>query len=279
VKPTKPIATVHLFPGLHKNLIALLRSLTAEDWLRPTVAGSWLVRDVVAHILDVQIRRISIQRDGCFPPTRGRNVAEYTELVDFLNELNMSWVAVMQRASPRALMDMLQVLGPQLAEVVAALDPEAPAIFPVAWAGEDESKNWFDIGREYTELWHHQAQVRLAVDADPLVDRKWLHPVLALGALGLSRALRNVARPDGTAVVLRCDGDAGGTWSAVASSGAWWVHDGAPRNPVAEVEIPSDVAWQVFFNALTTEEAREHACVEGDEALAAAVLSLRSVMV
>ena len=86
-------------------------------------------------------------------------------------------------------------------------------------------------------------------------------------------------RPDGTAVVLRCWGEAGGTWSAVASSGNWLVYEGAARDPVAEVGIPSSVAWQVFFNALALEKAREHAHVQGDEALTAAMLGLRSVMV
>ena len=37
------------------------------------------------------------------------------------------------------------------------------AIFSVAWAGESESENWFDVARDYTERWHHQQQIRDAV--------------------------------------------------------------------------------------------------------------------
>ena len=43
------------------------------------------------------------------------------------------------------------------AEYHQALDPFGAAMFPVSWAGEEESTNWFDTAREFTERWHHQA--------------------------------------------------------------------------------------------------------------------------
>ncbi len=48
---------------------------------------------------------------------------------------------------------------------VTALDPDAPALFAVAWAGESQSDNRFDTAREYTERWHHQMQIREGVGA------------------------------------------------------------------------------------------------------------------
>ena len=36
--------------------VTLLRGLTPEDWEKPTIAGSWIVRDVVAHIVDLRHR-------------------------------------------------------------------------------------------------------------------------------------------------------------------------------------------------------------------------------
>jgi hypothetical protein len=38
-----PFYTAELFPPLHRELLALLRGLRADDWSRPTVAGSWRV--------------------------------------------------------------------------------------------------------------------------------------------------------------------------------------------------------------------------------------------
>jgi hypothetical protein len=50
------------------SLVTLLRGLPSESWNRSTVAGAWVVRDVVAHLLDSTLRRLSFHRDGMTPP-------------------------------------------------------------------------------------------------------------------------------------------------------------------------------------------------------------------
>ena len=64
----KPIETVDLFLPLQHELTSLLRSLAPEDWQRPTVAGAWRVKDIVTHLLDSDLRRLSLNRDGYIPP-------------------------------------------------------------------------------------------------------------------------------------------------------------------------------------------------------------------
>lgn len=279
MRPAVRVETAHLLPALHERLMELLHGLSSDAWGLPTVAGSWSVRDVAAHLLDVQLRRVSMQRDGHFPPVGGEDLARYDALVAHLNRLNASWVEAMARVSPPLLVELLEVAGPACARVLAGLDPEAPALFPVAWAGEEESRNWFDVGRDYTELWHHQAQIRLAVGAEPLTSPRWLGPVLALAVRGLPRALAALERPPGCAVVLRCVGEAGGAWSAVASSRGWELHEGEAPRPAARVALPEEVAWRLFFNACSPAEARAAAEVWGEAELVEAALALRSVMV
>ncbi len=53
------VDVVPLFLPLHEELVRLLSGLSAADWERPTVAGTWRVRDVAAHLLDTDLRRIS----------------------------------------------------------------------------------------------------------------------------------------------------------------------------------------------------------------------------
>lgn len=279
MKEATPVETAHLFPGLHRHLVELLRSLPPEMWRRPTVAGDWRVHDVVAHLLDVQVRRLSMQRDHHFAPAGDRDLSDYAELVAFLNELNASWVAALGRASPDLLVDLLEVVGPQFAELMETLDPDGPAMFPVAWAGETESKNWFDVGRDYTELWHHQAQIRLAVEAELLESGRWLHPVLALAVHGLRRSLATLDRPEGTTLALSITGGAGGDWFLVRSSAGWVVHEGPAATPAATVTLPDRIAWRSFFNALSVEDVRNAAKCSGDQELVRAVLTARSVMV
>jgi uncharacterized protein (TIGR03083 family) len=272
------VDVVPLFRPLHEELVGLLSGLSAADWERPTVAGTWRVRDVAAHLLDTDLRRISSQRDG-WVPAGETPVTGWADLVRFLNGLNAGWVQAARRLSPRVLTELLTYSGRELAAVVATLDPDAPAPFGVLWAGQTVSPNWFDLGREYTEKWHHQAQIRLAVGAAPLDGRRFLHPVLALSMHALPRALDGEAAPEGTAVIVSVTGEAGGTWSVVRDSAGWRLFEGVSPSPAARVAMDGDTAWRLFYNALSADEARRRVTAEGDERLATAVLRARSVMV
>ena len=57
-----PIITAQLFPKVESHLIELLRSLRPDEWTLPTIAGAWTVRDVAAHLLDTETRRVSMSR-------------------------------------------------------------------------------------------------------------------------------------------------------------------------------------------------------------------------
>src|SRR6266851_4585015 len=158
--PLGPIETVTLFPPLHEELMRLLRNLSPEDWQRPTVCTGWMVRDIAAHLLDGDLRRLSFTRDGVFPPPPPAPIQSHQDLVGFLNGLNAEWVRAARRMSPRVLVDLLELTGPQVSAYFASLHPDGEAAFSVGWAGEPVSANWFDTAREYTERWHHQQQIR-----------------------------------------------------------------------------------------------------------------------
>src|SRR5918993_4890273 len=182
------IHTIDLFEPLDDLLLALLRSLSREDWARPTVAGRWTVRDVVAHLLDTPLRRLSFVRDG-FPPSLANDatgtpeavvIRNDADLAAFVNAMNADGVRTYGRLSPAVLIDLMSLATHQLREHLRAAADDAPAAFPVSWAGETVSAHWFDVAREYTERWHHQAQIRLAVDAlPPILAGRLYAPVLA----------------------------------------------------------------------------------------------------
>ena len=146
-KQTIPINTVHLFPVLDKLLIELLKSLTPEEWDAPTIAKRWTVKDIVSHLLDGNLRTISILRDHHFGEP-SKNIHSYKELVDFLNQLNMSWTAAAKRLSPQILVELLETTGKQYCEQLALLQPFDTAVFAVSWAGQEQSENWFHTARE-----------------------------------------------------------------------------------------------------------------------------------
>ena len=94
-----PIVTLPLFAGLDRLLLALLRSLTPADWQLPTLARAWTVHDVAAHLLDGNLRTLSMLRDGHFgeaPPAD----TSYPSLVVYLDGLNAGWVRTSGRHTP-----------------------------------------------------------------------------------------------------------------------------------------------------------------------------------
>src|SRR6187455_3613317 len=101
LEPLPPVDTRWMFRPVSGGLVTLLRQLTPADWHRPTVAGAWLVRDVVAHLLDTALRRLSVDRDGMTPPPPPEPIASEREFVTFINRQNAQWVATAGRLSPR----------------------------------------------------------------------------------------------------------------------------------------------------------------------------------
>jgi uncharacterized protein (TIGR03083 family) len=238
--PVRPVYLVERFPPLHAELMALLRSLSSEDWDRPTVARLWKVKDIVAHLLDTGLRRLSFGRDHYVAPA-DQAIASYADLV-------------------------------------AYLDPHATAIFGVAWAGEETSPVWFDIAREYTERWLHQQQIREAVAAPGLLSREWLYPALDVFVRALPHTYRNVAAADGDRVRILIQGEAGGAWTLVRQGGAWQLFSGGDTKSTATVSLDAESAWKLFSKGLTQEAARTRIELGGDRRLGEPIFSALAIM-
>jgi len=323
MKSIEPVFVTELFCQIHAELLSLLSNLSGDDWVKPTAARQWVVKDIAAHLLDGDIRRLSYQRDKApmvAPETPGSpsstapsstapsstapsstapsstapsstapsstapsstapsSTDGYRELVDFLNQLNADWIRAAKRISPGLLIEFLEVTGAQVCELFRTLDPFAPALFGVAWAGEQESQNWFDIAREYTEKWHHQQQIRDAVGAPPLTGRKWLFPVLDTFLRGLPHTYRDTQAEEGSSVVFIITGEAGGEWTLKRESGAWKLYAGESDTAVCLVRMEQDAAWRLLTKGLSQEEAAERVEISGDDRLGMPILGMLAVM-
>jgi uncharacterized protein (TIGR03083 family) len=268
-----------LFRPLSADIVALLRTLQPDDWTKPTLAGSWRVREVVAHMVDTALRRLSAARDhATFPPPE-KPIRNERDLATFINDLNASWVRGTRPLSPRVLTDLYAHAAGQLADYMENASLEGFARFPVSWAGEAESPTWFDIGREFTEVWHHGAQIRAAVHAGPFHDPQWLHVVLDLVVRGLPHAYRDIRAASGTAIQLHITGASGGDWTLQTIDDRWDISAGGTDQPAVTATMTDETAWRLLFNALSAAEAESLIRLDGDAALGRGLWGARSVIV
>jgi uncharacterized protein (TIGR03083 family) len=272
-----PIDTTPLFRPLLAELLAILRDLTPEQWERPTVAREWRVRDVAVHLLDNDLRRLAAHRDGhVLAPDRPIESAR--DVAQFVNALNATGVRWGARLSPTLLVDLLALTGPWVAGFLSSLDPNAPALWPVSWAGEGESAQWMDTGREYTERWHHQAQIRDAVGAPRLLAPRWMFPLLDISVRVLPYAYAPLSAPSGTTVTLEVHGETEDAWTIEREHGGWRLSHGRPDRPDALVRLAADAAWRLLYNALPDAATDPRVVTSGPPELVAPLLSARSVV-
>lgn len=279
------IDVLHLFPLLNQELISFLKELSPEDWQKQTVARQWKVKDVAAHLLDGNFRRIALHRDGWMAQP-GRPIESYKDLVDYLNDLNADWVKATKRLSPQLLVDLLDSTNEEVYRLFSRLDPFAESVFPVSWAGENVSYNWFDIAREYTERWLHQQQIRDALNDRGIMTKQFYYPFLDI----FMHAWPVTMKEEGDeSTVLRAviKGEGGGEWILKRAKGEGyqvdgWRHyksgGGSGERYAAETVIDGDVAWKLFSKSVRKEDISGSYQVTGNKVLGEKILDMVSVM-
>lgn len=270
-----PIKTLHLFEPLEQKLIELLKSLYDEEWNRPTQAKRWTVKDVAAHLLDTQLRALSLSKNYFGDPPQKIN--SYQDLVDYLNRLNADWVKAMRRVNPETLIILLEQTQKLYITYLHTLEPFDRAPFSVAWAGEEESYNWFHLAREYTERWHHQQQIREAVNKHGIMNREFFFPLIQTFMMALPHTYRNCAAKNETVVKVIITGEAGGEWKIQFQNQQWKFADGK-FEPATIISLSADTSWKLFTKALSKEEATERLIITGNKELGQPIFGMTSVM-
>lgn len=271
------INTTHLFPILDQKLIKLLKSLSPEDWNKKTVAKLWTVKDIASHLLDGNLRTLSLSRDK-YILNPGTKIDSYPELLDYLNRLNAEWVTASKRLSANVITRLLETTGKEYSAYLATLDPNDRAIFSVAWAGEKVSKNWFHIAREYTEKWHHQQQIRDATGKPGIMTKELFYPVMDTFMCGLPHTYRNSIADTGSIVQITIESEIGGDWFIIKKETGWELSKKYQPNITSSLSIEPDTAWKLFTKAITPDEAMQSVTISGNQEMARIALKLIAVM-
>lgn len=183
---------------------------------------------------------------------------------------------------PKVLVDLIEWADAQLVDLFRSLDPHGPAIFPVAWAGEEQSENWMDVARDYTEKWHHTQQIFDATQCpSTIMNRRLGHPCLDVFMRALPFTFRNVEASQKDVVGVSVAGEAGGTWFIERHENGWRQIAETACLPKATVTMSADTAWKVFTKRRGREAVLQQFAniqITGDRALGLTVLDMVSVM-
>ncbi|MFW9875874.1 MAG: maleylpyruvate isomerase N-terminal domain-containing protein [Candidatus Thorarchaeota archaeon] len=271
------IDVILLFPEVNKSLIDLLSGLKEEDWNKSTVLPGRKVKDLVSHILDSSLRRLSTCRDNY--QVDSPDIRSYEDLVKYIQKLNKIGMEFYGRLSPTVLISLLKESETWLYEYFKTLKLDVKAKLPVAWAGEEESLNWFDIAREYTEKWHHQMQIRLAVNKVAVINsRKLFYPVIDIFMRGLPHAYRHVKAANNTEIEFEIKGNGGGTWFLENFNNKWRLAAKLKKKSDAKIVMSDDIAWRIFADSIDYNEAAKEVDIYGNKDLGVPILKMKCVM-
>lgn len=224
------------------RLTALLDGLSQEQWLAPTAAGAWTVKDIALHLLDDDLRWLSHQRDA--DPSGLVDMSDRERFVDLLAAGNQRWVDGARPLSRRLVSDLLAYTGRQVDEHLATSDLRGQG--HVSWAADGPVPFWFQVAQEFTERWVHQQQIRGALDqvADHEAE---LPDVLRTFVWAFPHQYRAQA-PAGTRVGLELAG--AGVWTLTADgTGRWDLGAGADGRPAAVLRLSETAAWRLLTGA------------------------------
>ncbi len=272
-----PLSTEDLFHPLDEKLMELLSDLSPADWEAQTVAKKWKVKDVAAHLLDGNIRALSLQRDKYFG-TPGPKAFDWESLVNWLNKFNNDFVDAAKRFSPQVMILLHQATGRATSDYLSSLPPFEKSIFPVDWAGEKESVNWFHQAREYTEKFLHQQQIRDAVQKPGIMTPEFFQPFIGTFMYALPYTYRDTEADEGTVVRVTITTEIGGSWNLMMMDQQWQLLSNHSGDADAEVIIEPDIAWKLFSKSTRPHEIRSQVTINGKQQLGEVALNMISVM-
>jgi len=250
---------------LQDDVLTVIRSLSDEEWQRPSGCAGWRVQDLVAHMSSNF--QVTVEPPDA-APTDGPPVAA-EQAMEMLVEPRRGW-------SAQQVLAEYEEFAPRALAVLASLQEEPAASAPLPLA---------DLGTYPTNLladayaFDHYCHLRVDL-LRPLgpIERKLppaddvrLGPTVGWMIAGLpqmcSRSLTALDRP----LQLVLDGPGGGTWTLDRErpDALVQVAPGATGEAAATVRSTSHdfVIW-----GTTRRSWRDHVTVEGDAAYAASVL-------
>jgi hypothetical protein len=252
-----------------QGLVAFLGGLAPEEWVAPTAARGWTIKDLALHLLDDDLTWLSVQRDG--DDSGLVDMSDRSRLVELLAGKNQRFLDGGQSLSRRVVIDMLDWSGDQVDGYHAACDLRGEGW--ASWASNDPVPFWFNLAQEFTERWVHQQQMREAVDR---VENHTEHlpELLRTFVWALPHQL---PVPDDAGMVITVTIDQLANWTLTPTPGKGWsLTHGPAEHPTAALRFSPDAAWRWLVGAGVP---ADQVTATGPQDLTNALMSVRAIIV
>lgn len=242
-----------------ERFLALVTSLPEDVWENPTACSRWNVRQMLAHVTGAATSYASFaefKRQNSLKVQRPYRVSG----LSFLDSLNQIQVDDRASATPAALIDELQMMGPR----AIATRTRLPALLrtlpmPIPVLGIVPIGYLTDL--IYTrDMWMHRLDLCRATGREMVMTPEHDGRIVSLIVRDLAKKLAAILRK--TSIVYDLSGTAGGTWQL-----------GAKAPPAATLRLGIVDFNLLASGRLTPEEAWPGVSVEGDVTLVRKILN------
>ena len=234
--------------------LALLRSLDAADWRRPTACTGWTVHDVVAHLIgqceewarpDRMIRRIRRARRSGHAGLLDRH--NQLQLQDRADTGDQQLITELEQWAGKGLRAVRRIPAPLRRWMrLSLIFPEEAKLLP------EDSLDYLVRVLVARDCWMHRLDIAAATVREATVGRH--------DARVVEQVIHDLALAwNGPAITLDLSGPAGGCWALGAG------------DPGATVRADA----VAFMRRLSGRPADETASIDGDLAAGAALLAMR----
>ncbi len=267
------------YKSLLDIFIPFLKNLSVTDWKRKTILPNWRVVEIVAHLLSGAIRKYSSILNYQSGNIKHQEKLSYNYLVNYINTKNEKWVNILKDLNTNYLIELLNENYNRLISKLNELNPKHHFIHSVAWAGEDISKNWFDIAREYTELWHHQMQIREVFNDYKILEDYYFHDVINTFFMALPYHFKKLKVDNDYKICIKIIDMKNGNWILNKSKNLFTVINQPMNNNINIVEIEKSISWKIFTKAISHTKAKSLINYRGDESICLHILKMVCIMI
>ena len=238
-----------------ERFLALVTSLSDDDWEKPTVCPLWNVRQILAHVTGAAASHASWSE---FKRQGNRKVQQPYRAsgLSFLDSMNQIQVDDRASATPGELIDELRTVGPRAIATRERLPawlrtirvplPALGGIVPIGYLTD----------LIYTrDMWMHRLDICRATEREMIQTSQHDGRITALVVRDLVRKL--TPRLGGRAVAYELTGISGGCWSL-----------GENVRPIARITMDVIDFHLLASGRLPANELSSHTSVVGDEQIA-----------